>query len=66
MKDKTFPAFLHWNPPPYSIAVTQPNQFKFRSFIKFPLSVSTKRLCPSKKAPSTVALTSFLKRVNNV
>jgi len=66
MKDKTFPAFPHWNPLPYSIAITQSNQFKFRSFIKFPLSVSTKRLCPSKKAPSTVALTSFLKRVNNV
>ena len=66
MKDKTFPAFLHWNPLPYSNAITQSNQFKFRSFIKFPLSVSTKRLCPRKKAPSTVALTSFLKRVNNV
>ena len=66
MNDKTFPAFLHWNPPPYSIAVTQSNQFKFKSFFKFPLSVSTKRLCPSKKAPSIIALTSFLKRVNNV
>lgn len=66
MKDKTFIAFLHWDPPPYSIAVTQSNQFKFRSFFKFPLSVSTKRLCPSKKAPCIIALTSFLKRVNNV
>ena len=61
MKDKTFPAFPHWNPLPYSIAITQSNQFKFRSFIKFLLSVSTKRLCPSKKAPSTVSSYIILK-----
>ena len=30
MKDKKLPTLLHQNPPPYSVAVTQSDQFKFR------------------------------------